>query len=55
MGELSESVFKSPSIPLYQRGMTMDSPLWYLFPAGSRQRGVRGDFIEVFNSIGVIR
>ena len=38
---------KSPSIPLYERGMTiMGSPLW--------KRGVRGDFVEIFNSIGVI-
>jgi hypothetical protein len=36
---------KSPSIPLYERGMTMGSPLW--------KRGVRGDFVEIFNSIGV--
>ena len=35
---------KSPSIPLYERGMTMGSPLW--------KRGVRGDFVEIFNSIG---
>jgi hypothetical protein len=26
--------------------MTMGSPLW--------KRGVRGDFVEIFNSIGVI-
>jgi hypothetical protein len=37
---------KSPSIPLYERGMTMGSPLW--------KRGVRGDFVEIFNSIGVL-
>jgi hypothetical protein len=39
-------LLKSPSIPLYERGMTRDSPLW--------QRGVRGDFVKNFNSIGVI-
>jgi hypothetical protein len=37
---------KSPSIPLYERGMIMGSPLW--------KRGVRGDFVEIFNSIGVL-
>ena len=31
----------------------MGSPLWRLFPAMGRQRGVRGDFIEIFDSIGV--
>ena len=39
-------LLKSPSVPLYERGMTMDSPLW--------QRGVRGDFVKNFNSIGVL-
>ena len=29
-------IIKSPSFPLFQRGMFYDSPLW--------QRGVRGDF-----------
>jgi len=38
-------LFKSPLIPLYEKGMTMGSPLW--------QRGVRGDFVKNFNSIGV--
>ena len=40
-------LFKSPSIPLYKRGMTMGSPLW--------KRGGRGDFVKNFDSIGVVK
>ena len=40
-------LLKSPSIPLYKRGMTMGSPLW--------KRGGRGDFVKNFDSIGVVK
>ena len=36
---------KSPSIPLYKRGMTVGSPLW--------QRGVRGDFSKIMVQLGL--
>jgi hypothetical protein len=39
-------LLKSPSIPLYKRGIAVGSPLW--------KRGVRGDFVKIFNSIGVL-
>jgi len=32
----------------------MGSPLWYLIPARSRQRGVRGDFVKILDLIGVL-
>jgi hypothetical protein len=38
-------LLKSPFIPLYERGMTMSSPLW--------ERGVRENFAENFDSIGL--
>jgi len=38
-------ILKSPLFPLFQRGIIMSSPLW--------QRGVRGDFVKIFDSIGV--
>jgi len=39
-------LLKSPSIPLYKRGMKMGSPLW--------KRGVRGDFVKILDSIRVV-
>jgi hypothetical protein len=53
MGESSESVVKIPLNPPFSKGDENGSPLWRLFPAMGRQRGVRGDFIENFDSIGV--
>jgi len=42
--ELAGPLSKSPSIPLYKRGMTTCSPLW--------QRGVRGDLSEILTQLG---
>jgi len=38
--KIMDLIIKSPSFPLFQRGMFYDSPLW--------QRGVRGDFTDNF-------
>ena len=42
--EFLSRLLKSPSIPLYKRGMTTGSPLW--------QRGVRGDLSKIMAQLG---
>jgi len=44
LGSFLSLILKSPSIPLFQRGRMMGSPLY--------QRGVRGDFSKIIAQLG---